>query len=63
MQSILAESGPHRGRAIALAAAALLVLMVITAALGVRHAHRSHREHPRLHSFGRCGAATYYYLR
>jgi hypothetical protein len=60
MQPILAESAPHRGRAIALAAA-LAVITAVTA-LSVRQVRSHHRHHPvHLHR-GTCTSGGYFYL-
>ena len=58
MQPILAESAPHRGRAIGLAAA--FAVVAVAAALAVRPAPSHHRHH-HLHS-GRCTSGGYVYI-
>jgi hypothetical protein len=60
MQPILAESAPHRGRAIAFAAAALAVVATLALAF---HGRPSHRDHHRLRHLGKCGQASYYLVR
>jgi hypothetical protein len=60
MQPILAESAPHRARAIAIAAAALAV--VTSLALAFHHApshHERHHRGHRLHQLGHCATLTY----
>ncbi|HEY0190276.1 MAG TPA: hypothetical protein VGC42_04090 [Kofleriaceae bacterium] len=53
MQSFLAESAPHRGRALTLAAAGLVASI---ASFGARDAHRPHHGHHRLHTVGHCSS-------
>lgn len=60
MQPILAESAPHRGRAIAFAAAAFAVVATLALSL---HPRPSHREHHRLRHLGKCGQTSYYLTR
>ena len=60
MVSILAESAPHRGRAIGLAA--VLAAFTAVAALAVRPAPSHHRNHHhRLHS-GKCMSGGHVYI-
>jgi len=63
MQPILAESAPHRGRAVGFAAA-LVAITAITAiaVLAVRPAP-SHHRHRQLHlQRGKCMSAGYVYI-
>jgi hypothetical protein len=54
MQPILADSTPHRGRAIALVSA---LAVVASLAIGLQHRPTHHRHHMR--HMGKCGHATY----
>jgi hypothetical protein len=57
MHPILAESAPHRGRAIALAAAALAAVVSLTFAVHARSMHHV-RGHHWSHHLGRCSAPS-----
>ena len=58
MQPILAESVPHRGRAVALAAAFTLVASLAALAATSRHG----RSHGRHHHICSCRHASYIYV-
>jgi hypothetical protein len=60
MQPILAESAPHRGRAIGLAAA--LAILTAVAALSVRSVRSHHRHHPVHLHHGTCMSGGHFYL-
>ncbi|HEX7841879.1 MAG TPA: hypothetical protein VF469_30625 [Kofleriaceae bacterium] len=60
MLPILAESAPHRGRAIGLAA--VLAVVTAVAALAMRPAPSHHRHHPLHLHRGKCMSGSYIYL-
>jgi membrane protein YdbS with pleckstrin-like domain len=64
MQPILAESAPHRGRAIAFAAVlAALAMVALFAIPSSRHHNTRYRGHHRLPGIGKCPHGYVYVAR
>jgi hypothetical protein len=60
MQPILAESAPHRGRAVAFAVALAAVASLAFAAMPPSHSR--YRDHHRLQRIGKCAYSHYSYV-
>jgi hypothetical protein len=61
MQPILAETAPHRGRALVLAAAFLAVTAVAAITVRPFSSHHRHRSHHHLR-MGKCVAGSYVHV-
>lgn len=63
MQPILAESAPHRGRAIVFAIVLALVAMIaLVVAIPAQHPRSKYRGHHRLPGTGKCPYVTYVHV-